>query len=146
MFAHHVLRPWAMNHVHFDELDEAVTAGDAMRVVGPLWAEAGEMGLAMGDRERLKELPRITRIAATDIPKAILVTMPLARGMTEAHFIAIVLAGEQPRYFCLEESVQSAVLCEWTESAHANLEVSLQRKADVFIAAVREKLAIETVT
>lgn len=73
------------------------------------------------------------------IDGGVLVRMPPPEGTTEAYFIAALEHEEKVRYFTLEKSFLGAVLCEWTESTHANMG-DCPTDEEGFLAAVRNKL------
>lgn len=78
------------------------------------------------------------------IDGGVLIRMPPPEGTTEAYFIAALETeseGEKKvRYFTLEKSLLGAVLCEWTDSIHANMG-DCPTDEEGFLAAVRNKLS-----
>lgn len=76
--------------------------------------------------------------------EVVLVTMPRAEHMTEAHFAAVVLS-EPLRYLVLEHSWTTedrpcTVLGEWEEGKHLNLGPGPEPTEDAFLAAVAQRL------
>ena len=88
--------------------------------------------------------------------RIIVVTMPAARAMAEAHYVALVLAPipadhepAQPLAFrcftlekghSLETDAPRTVLCEWAEDSHLNFGDGPPATIDDFVAAVADKL------
>ncbi|MBV1850070.1 hypothetical protein [Catellatospora tritici] len=104
-----------------------------------LWSEAGS------------RVPTEARLAPDGLSAAyepdpqvpmVVITMPPARHMVEAHFAAIVASGDQTRYLVLEESWspgsdRATVLGEWTSEGHYNLGPGPEPQRAAFIEAVR---------
>jgi hypothetical protein len=81
-------------------------------------------------------------VGGTDV---VLVTMPRAEHMTEAHFAAVVLS-EPLRYVVLEhswttEDRPSTVLGEWEGAKHLNLGAGPEPTEEAFLAAVAQRLS-----
>ena len=70
----------------------------------------------------------------------VLVRMSVPEGMPECFWVAILEHEDGPRYFTLEKSLTSAMLCEWTDDAHRNLGPCEIDEA-TFVAAARSKVA-----
>lgn len=96
-------------------------------------------------------------VHAATIPPGIpcaIVELPEPRGMTEAHFIAVVpVPGEGPgvgcRYITLEytlditadEPTPQTALCEWTEMGHLNFGGGPEPTLEAFVEAVGKMMA-----
>ncbi len=65
------------------------------------------------------------------------ISMPEARGLTEACLVAVLSTPDQPRYFTLEKSVSQedtiTVFCEWTkDGSHLNYGIGADANVDAF--------------
>ena len=76
----------------------------------------------------------------TALDGGVLIRMSAPEGMPECYWVAILEHEDRPRYFTLEKSLTSAMLCEWTDEAHRNLGPCEIDEA-TFVAAARSKLA-----
>jgi hypothetical protein len=104
-----------------------------------LWSEVGSR---LPDEQRLDPAGLTAVYTADSLAPMVMVTMPPARYMVEAHFAAIVALGDQARYLVLEESwspnrVQATVIGEWTTDGHFNLGPGPAPEREGFAHAVR---------
>jgi hypothetical protein len=114
---------------------------DALRTT---WTRVGE---ALPPKDRLAPDGLAAELRPLSHGDAILITMPPAVHVTEAHFALVVLTPDQGvRYFVLEHAWHTddtpyTVLGEWTERAHHNLGEGPAADADLFVAEVERLLA-----
>jgi hypothetical protein len=75
------------------------------------------------------------------IDEGIVITMPRAIGITEAHFIAVVGGTPPPpRYFLCENSTGgTSRFCEWVEDRHVNY-AEVEASLEAFLTAMRTRL------
>ena len=154
-FAHYALRSVAFDRPL--ETMAAFASPDAERFLGALVEMVAEQcqgqpgaGLTVGDL-------KVHAVRAAGRPCAVL-EMPPPRGVTEAHFVALVLQWTEPlpetepmpkdalRYFTLERGVclggpPRTVLCEWTaEGSHRNFGDGPEPRLESFLEAVARLL------
>jgi hypothetical protein len=97
--------------------------------------------------ERLQAAGLRAEVVPLGAHTVVLVTMPPAERMTEAHFVAVSYPGGEapPRYLVLEDSRaldggRCTVLGEWTDEGHLNLGGGPAPTKDAFLAAVSRLL------
>ena len=123
-----------------------VLSGDgAARMLDDLW-KASANGLApeqvIPDDGLRRELHRTSRDE-----QVVVVICPDARGLTEAHFVALVATEERLRYFTLEASIDFetdediTVLCEWIDGRHLNFGPGPAPSVPALLDAIESKLA-----
>jgi hypothetical protein len=136
-YAHRAL-PSVVRHSGL-EIVQAAAGRDITPALQALWSEVGDQ---LPEDQRLD--PAGLTVAYEPGPPAplVIVTMPPAHHMVEAHFAAIVAVADQARYLVLEESWspvadKATVLGEWTAEGHLNLGSGPPPQRDAFLAAVR---------
>jgi hypothetical protein len=106
-----------------------------------LWSE---IGLGLPEEQRLDP----AGLSATYEPgppvPMVIITMPPAYHMVEAHFAAIVAIADKVRYLVLEESWsplqdrRATVIGEWAADGHFNLGLGPPPQRQAFLEAVRK--------
>ena len=135
-FAHRWLRDIALRYG-----SDFVRDNPRGNLTGALVAMWHEVGTRLPEVQRLAPDGLATDLRPDPSTPMVVVTMPAARHMVEAHFAAIVLCDEQTRYFVLEESWSptepvATVLGEWIGDSHINLGPGPAPDRTAFIEAV----------
>jgi len=128
LFAHRLFRNLMTGRAtRFAAYRDAAQAGDTMPGLANMWASAA----VQGGEPPIEGVPTMKAIE-----EGIVITMPRALGITEAHFIAVV--GSDPiRYFLSENSSEgTSRLCEWAGDKHVNY-IQIDASLDAFLSAVR---------
>jgi hypothetical protein len=109
-FAHGLLRQAQRDHGKWLRIEAAARAGTLDELLATLWDDIPN------EQGETYEGPPTARA----IEGGVLVRMPNAVGLVEAHFVALVAHQGKVRYFTLEKSSAGHGVGEWTEDGHVS--------------------------
>lgn len=127
-----------------EDMPAMVNAGRLDEALLQTWHHLGEH---LPHDERVDPRGLSSSVHAIPVGEIVLVTMPRAEHITEAHFAAVVVLPEhRPRYLVLEhswttEDAPATVVGEWTSERHLNLGEGPAADAEAFLTVVSDLCA-----
>ncbi len=126
-------------------MPDLIAAGRMDQALLKTWAHVAEQ---LPESEQLPATGLTASLHQEEFGEIVLVTMPPAEHVTEAHFAAVVLPKKSKgtRYIVLEHSWSlsdepATVLGEWTQEGHLNLGAGPSPSVSGFLSAVRRLAA-----